>query len=75
MTKWAVHEQTHRTKQKHVEYQDAIDIQKKNLFLCVSFGFLFFIYNFLKEMLSYCLSTVTFNWFVKRKKIKKKFSS
>ena len=35
MTKWSVHRKTHRTTQKHVEHQDATDIQKK-LFLCFS---------------------------------------
>ena len=28
MTKWPIHKPTHRTTQKHVEYQDATDIQK-----------------------------------------------
>ena len=28
MTKWPVHKQTHRTTQKHIEHQDATDIQK-----------------------------------------------
>jgi len=37
------HKQTHRTKQKHVEHQDATDIQKKLFSLCFSFCFVFFI--------------------------------
>ena len=32
MTKCPIQKQTHRTTQKHVENQDATDIQKKNLF-------------------------------------------
>jgi len=35
MTKWPVQKQTHRTTQKHVEYQDATYIQKTILILCV----------------------------------------
>jgi len=31
MPKWPVHKQTHRTTQKHVEHQDATDIQKNIL--------------------------------------------
>jgi len=31
MTKWPIQKQTHRTTQKHVEHQDATDIQKKQL--------------------------------------------
>jgi len=32
MTKWPVQKQTHRTTQKHVEHQDATDIQKNTNF-------------------------------------------
>ena len=33
MTKWPVQKPTQRTTQKHVEHQDATDIQKNTLFL------------------------------------------
>jgi len=58
MTKWPVQNQTHITAQKHAEYQDATDIQKKKT-IFVNFGFLFlflnflFLKRFLQEMLSY----------------------
>ena len=42
MTKCPVHRKTHSTIQKHVEHQDATDIQN---YVCVFFGFFFiFIY-------------------------------
>jgi len=42
MTKWPAHKQTHRRTHKHVEHQDATDIQKS-------------LNRFLQEMLSYRL--------------------
>ena len=43
MAKWIVHQkQQHRTTQKHVEHQDATDIQEKTIFLC----FYYFYFSF-----------------------------
>jgi len=36
MTKWPVQKPTHRTTQKHVEHQDATDIQNKLFFVFFS---------------------------------------
>ena len=43
MTKWPVQKPTHRPTQKHVEHQDATDIQKQ-YFLCFSDFFLNYIF-------------------------------
>jgi len=64
MTKWSVQKQTHRKTQKHVEHQDATDIQKKYyIFGFYLLYFLLFIKWFLQEMLSYILGTANdFYW-------------
>jgi len=65
MTIWPAHKQTHRTTQKHIDHQYAIDIDKK-LFLCFSdfsFFLLFCIYNFLNFSSNTCsVTTLTFIW-------------
>jgi len=49
MTKWSVQKQTHRTTKKHIEHQDATDIQKKPYFCdFVLFSFIYN-YNFLSD--------------------------
>jgi len=55
MTKWFVQKQTHRTKQKHAEHQDATGIQTKILlFVFLDFICLFFTYNFLSVFFKKC---------------------